>query len=39
MVKAHACRSAGAAVMPGNKELAIPEPLHDFDLVARHSSE
>src|SRR5215469_15883409 len=39
MVKAHARGSTGAAVMPGNEELAIPQLLHDLDLVPGHSAE
>ncbi len=39
MVEAHARGGAGAAVVPGDKEFAIAEPFHDFDLVLRHGPE
>src|SRR5436190_8089756 len=39
MIEAHASGGAGAAVMPGDKEFAIAELLHDFDLVLRHRAE
>ena len=33
------CDGARAAVMTGDEELAIAEPLHDLDLVLRHRAE
>ena len=39
MVEAHARGGAGAAVVAGDKELAVAELLHDLDLVLRHRPE
>src|ERR1700730_19404881 len=39
MVEAHAVNRAGTAVLAGGQELAVPELLHDFDLVPRHRAE
>ena len=39
VVEAHAVHGAGAAVVAGGEELAVPELLHDFDLVLRHRAE
>ena len=39
MVEAHARGRAGAAVVPGDEELAITELLHDLHLVLRHRPE
>src|SRR5882724_7411134 len=39
MVEAHAGGGAGASVMPGDKEFAIAERLHNLDLVLCHRPE
>src|SRR6516225_826976 len=39
VVEAHACGGAGAAVVSGDKELAVAELVHDLDLVLRHRPE
>ena len=39
MVETHARYGAGAAVMAGDEEFAVAEPLHDLDLVLRHRAE
>src|SRR5712671_1197579 len=39
MIEAHAGRRTGAAIMPGDEELAIAKLLHDLDLVLRHRAE
>ena len=38
-VEAHARGRTRATVVPGDKELAVAEFLHDFDLVLRHRAE
>ena len=39
VVEAHAGGGAGAAVVPGDEELAVAELFHDLDLVLRHRAE
>ncbi len=39
VIEAHAGGCAGAAIVPGDKEFAVAELLHNLDLVLRHRTE